>query len=839
MNLEEKMHTPVIAQYLSIKSENPDYLLFFRMGDFYELFFEDAKKVSFLLDIVLTSRGKSGGKPIPMAGVPAHAAENYLRKLLKAGETIAICEQIGDPQKTKGPVERKVVRILTPGTITEDSLLDPAKDISVVSLVLIDDEIGMAELDINSSRFETQSFGLLGDAKTKLEQIQPDEIIFDNDKPFENLFSEGISKRILGSSYFGNNHAINKLAEHLGLSPNEMLDKCNSKAAFHAACGLFQYCSKANGGSLSNITSLGVNKNKNQLKIDRFTIRNLELLRSSDGKKDFSILHYLDKTKTPMGKRLLRRWLLQPLTDKNQLEERLKTVSKLVERNNFTNLQKHLDKFTDIERIALRIRLRRARPTDFLNLRQALENITTTKSYLAKLQNTQIDTLCTFIHNHESLRVYLSKALIENESGFEPHDQIIRHGFDETLDELLTLSKHSDTEIKQMEFEEKQKTANSSLKIKYNKIHGYFIEISRLKIDSVPDYFKRIQTLKSVERFTTEKLEELEKEIFFASTRYNQRVKEIIETISLKVDGEFEKLLETSKSLGRLDVLANLAERATQFNWCKPALVDENTIKIAGGRHAVVEHLAKEPFVKNSLELSDENKTLLITGPNMGGKSTYMRQNAIIVLLAHIGSFVPAESAIIGNIDAIFTRIGASDDLTTGSSTFMVEMTEIAEILNQSGSKSLVLIDEVGRGTSTSDGIAIAASTLRQIAEVNKSFCLFSTHYYELTKFSSLFPTVKNIKLDAVKMDDKIVFLHNVKNGSTNKSFGLEVAKLAGVPQNVVDYAQRIVSREISFESSDKEKMDLVNKLLAKHLDDIAQNKNLKDLIEKIKGICE
>ena len=839
MILKEKMHTPVIAQYLSIKSENPDYLLFFRMGDFYELFFEDAKKVSFLLDIVLTSRGKSGGKPIPMAGVPAHAAENYLRKLLKAGETIAICEQIGDPQKTKGPVERKVVRILTPGTITEDSLLDPAKDVSVVSLVLIDDEIGMAELDINSSRFETQSFGLLGDAKTKLEQIQPDEIIFDNDKPFENLFSEGISKRILGSSYFGNNHAINKLAEHLGLSPNEIFDKCNSKAAFHAACGLFQYCSKANGGSLSNITSLGVNKNKNQLKIDRFTIRNLELLRSSDGKKDFSILHYLDKTKTPMGKRLLRRWLLQPLTDKNELEERLKTVSKLVERNNFTNLQKHLNKFTDIERIALRIRLRRARPTDFLNLRQALENITTTKSYLAKLQNTQINTLCTFIHNHESLRVYLSKALIENESEFEPHDQIIRHGFDETLDELLTLSKHSDTEIKQMEFEEKQKTTNSSLKIKYNKIHGYFIEISRLKIHSVPDYFKRIQTLKSVERFTTKKLEDLEKEIFFASTRYNQRVKEIIETISLKVDEEFEKLLETSKSLGRLDVLANLAERATQFDWCKPALVDENTIKITAGRHAVVEHLAKEPFVKNSLELSDENKTLLITGPNMGGKSTYMRQNAIIVLLAHIGSFVPAESAIIGNIDAIFTRIGASDDLTTGSSTFMVEMTEIAEILNQSGSKSLVLIDEVGRGTSTSDGIAIAASTLRQIAEVNKSFCLFSTHYYELTKFSSLFPTVKNIKLDAVKMDDKIVFLHNVKNGSTNKSFGLEVAKLAGVPQNVVDYAQRIVSREISFESSDREKMDFINKLLAKHLDDIAQNKNLKDLIEKIKGICE
>ena len=836
---EQKIHTPVIAQYLSIKSENPDYLLFFRMGDFYELFFEDAKKVSVLLDIVLTSRGKSGGKPIPMAGVPAHAAENYLRRLLKVGETIAICEQIGDPQKAKGPVERKVVRILTPGTVTEDSLLDPTKDVSVVSLVLIDDEIGIAELDINSSRFETQNFGSLADAKIKLEQIQPDEIIFDNDKPFETFFSEGISKRMLGSSYFENNHAINRLASHLNLSPSDILDKCNSKAAFHAACGLFQYCSKANGGSLSNITSLEVNKNKNQLKIDRFTIKNLELLQSSDGKKDFSILYYLDKTKTPMGKRLLRKWLLQPLTDKNELVERLKTVSKLVEGNNFANLQKHLNKFTDLERITLRIRLRRARPADFLNLKQALENITITKSYLAKLQNTQIDSLCVFIHKHESLRVYLSKALIENESTLEQHDQIIQSGFDKTLDELLALSKHSDTEIKQMEFEEKKRTSNSNLKIKYNKIHGYFIEISRLKIQSVPDCFKRIQTLKSVERFTTEKLEDLEKKILFASTKYDQRVKEIIENISLKVDEEFEKLLETSKSLGRLDVIANLAERATQFDWSKPTLVEENTIKITGGRHAVVEHLAKEPFVKNNLELSDKNKTLLITGPNMGGKSTYMRQNAIIVLLAHIGSFVPAESAIIGNIDAIHTRIGASDDLTTGSSTFMVEMTEIAAILNQSGPKSLVLIDEVGRGTSTSDGIAIAASTLRQIAEVNKSFCLFSTHYYELTKYSFLFPTVRNVKLDAVKIDDKIVFLHNVKNGSTNKSFGLEVAKLAGVPKSVVEYAQSIVYEGVSFTISENEKIELINKLLTNHSEDIAQNNNLRGLIEKIKNICE
>ena len=837
---KEKIHTPVIAQYLSIKSENPDYLLFFRMGDFYELFFEDAKKVSFLLDIVLTSRGKSGGEPIPMAGVPAHAAENYLRKLLKVGETIAICEQVGDPQKTaKGPVERKVVRILTPGTITEDSLIDATRDICVVSLVLVDDEIGMAELDINSSRFETQNFASLADAKTKLEQIQPDEIIFDEDKVFGALFSTSVSKKILGSRYFGNSSAIKKLAGQLRLSPNQILGRCDSKAAFHAACGLFDYCSKANGGTLSNITELEINKNKSQLKIDKFTIQNLELLQSNDGNKDFSILCYLDKTKTPMGKRLLRRWLLQPLTDKSELEERLETISKLIERTNFANLQMHLKRFSDLERITLRIRLRRARATDFLNLKQTLENVSSTKSYLKKLQSTRIDSLCTSIHNHELLYLYLRRALIEDEGDVDPQDQIIRNGFDETLDELLALSKHSDTEIKQIEFEEKHKTNISSLKIKYNKIHGYFIEISRLKIQNIPDYFKRIQTLKSVERFTTEKLEDLEKKILYASTKYDQRVKEIIENISTKVDEEFEKLLETSKSLSKLDVLANLAERATEFDWCRPTFVDENTIKIAGGRHAVVEHLAKEPFVTNNLELSEENKTLLITGPNMGGKSTYMRQNAIIVLLAHIGSFVPAQSAVIGNIDAIFTRIGASDDLTTGSSTFMVEMTEIAEILNQSGAKSLVLIDEVGRGTSTSDGIAIAASTLRQIAEVNRSFCLFSTHYHELTKYSSVFPTVQNVKLDAVKMEEKIVFLHSVKNGSTNKSFGLEVAKLAGVPKDVVEYAQKIVYENEIYQSSSNKKISLINELLESYTEEILDKSRLEDLLNKIKDICE
>lgn len=836
---KEKIHTPVIAQYLSIKSENPDYLLFFRMGDFYELFFEDAKKVSFLLDIVLTSRGKSGGQPIPMAGVPAHAAESYLRKLLKAGETIAICEQIGDPQKAKGPVERKVVRILTPGTITEDSLLDPTRDISVVSLVLVDNEIGMAELDINSSRFETQNFESLADAKTKIEQIRPDEIILDNDKPFEAFFSSSVSKKVLGSSYFGNSLAIRKLAEQLRLSVDQVLDRCGSNAAFHAACGLFDYCSKANGGTLSNITALEINRNKSQLKIDKFTIRNLELLQSNEGNKSFSILYYLDKTKTPMGKRLLRRWLLQPLTDKNELEERLKTISKLIERNNFMNLQMHLRKFGDLERIALRIRLRRARPTDFLNLKQTLENVSATKSYLKKLENPQIDSICDYVHNHAVLSRCLGEALIADKNDLEPHDQIIKNGFDETLDELLALSKHSDTEIKQIEFEEKQKTGNSNLKIKYNKIHGYFIEISRSKIQNIPGYFKRIQTLKSVERFTTKKLEDLEKKILYAATKYDQRVKEIIEKISKRVDEEFEELLETAKSLGKLDVLANLAERATEFDWCRPKLVDENTIKITEGRHAVVEHLAKEPFVRNNLELSEKNKTLLITGPNMGGKSTYMRQNAIIVLLAHIGSFVPAQSAVIGNIDAIFTRIGSSDDLTTGSSTFMMEMVEVAEILNQSGAKSLVLIDEVGRGTSTSDGIAIAAATLRQIAEINKSFCLFSTHYYELTKYSSLFPTVQNVKLDAVKMDDKIVFLHNVKNGSTNKSFGLEVAKLAGVPKSVVDYAQKIVYQTESHQSSSNKKINLINELLANYTEEFTENTKLESLVKKIRDICE
>lgn len=832
-------HTPVIAQYLSIKSENPEYLLFFRMGDFYELFFEDAKKVAHLLDIVLTSRGKSAGEPIPMAGVPAHAAENYLKRLLKIGETIAICEQIGDPQKSKGPVERKVVRILTPGTITEDSLLDANRDASVASMFVADNQIGIAELDINASRFETQNFTILTDAKTKLDQIQPDEIIMHQEESLTAILPNTVSKREFGITYFKNDNAVQNLAAHLNLSEYQMLNKCGSKAALYAACGLFHYCNKANGSALLNIKSLIVNQNENQLKIDKFTIRNLEILESSEGNKKFSILHYLDQTKTPMGKRLLRRWVLRPLTDKKELRERFETISKLIEKNNFKGLQNCLRKFTDMERITVRIRLRRGKSIDFMKLKQALENISETKAFLSKLNSIYLDSLAVKIHDHVSLYSYLKTALIDDESILKSENRVIRSGFDESLDELLAMTKNSDAQIRQMEIEEKKETGNNNLKIKYNKIHGYFIEISRLKNLNVPLYFTRIQTLKSVDRFTTEKLKYLENEILSASTKYEKRVKEIIEKIAVKVDEEFETLLNTSKNLAKLDVLTNLAERAVEFDWIKPVFSDESLLDIKGGRHAVVEHLSKEPFVKNNLNLSEHRKTLLITGPNMGGKSTYMRQNAIIVLLAHIGSFVPAESAVIGDIDAIFTRIGASDDLSAGLSTFMVEMTEIAEILKNSKKTSLVLIDEVGRGTSTSDGIAIAASTLRQIAEINKSFCLFSTHFYELTKYSLVLPTVENIRLDAVKIKNKIVFLHSVKSGSTNNSFGLEVAKLAGVPESVVKYAETIVPHPDSTSISNDQKLSLTQKLLEDYLEITSKRDEAKILLEKFKDICK
>ena len=540
-----------------------------------------------------------------------------------------------------------------------------------------------------------------------------------------------------------------------------------------------------------------------------------------------------------MGKRLLRRWILRPITDKTELNIRLETVSKLIEKNNFEQIQNCLRKFTDIERITLRIRLRRAKAIDYLKLRQALENISITKSHLNILQDSHLTSLYKNINNHSSLHQVLKEALINNENELEFNKNIIRNGFDKYLDELSAISAYSDAEIRQMEEDERNETGINNLKIKFNKIHGYFIEISRLRTRNVPDYFKRIQTLKSVERFTSEKLRNLESKILYASSNYEKRVKELIEGIALKIDSEFEKLLETSRNLGRLDVLTNLAQRALEFDWCKPRLTNNDIIDVEGGRHAVVEHLSKEPFVKNNLRLSNRNKTLLITGPNMGGKSTYMRQNAIIVLLAHIGSFVPADSATIGNIDAIYTRIGASDDLSTGQSTFMVEMTEIAEIIKNSKNTSLVLIDEVGRGTSTSDGIAIAASTLRQISIINNSYCLFSTHYYELTKYSAAFPMIKNVRLDALKAEKKIVFLHNVKEGSTNKSFGLEVAKLAGVPDSVVEYAQSIVQQANEIDLSNEEKMWLIKQLLENHSDVYSGRAEIQNLVQKLKEICE
>lgn len=839
MKTEDTPHTPVIAQYLSIKRENPDYLLFFRMGDFYELFFEDAKKAAELLDIVLTSRGKSAGEPIPMAGVPAHAAENYLKKLLKNGETIAICEQIGDPQKSRGPVERKVVRILTPGTVIEDSLIDSSRDTCVASLFITKNEIGLAELDINSSRFETQRFENFSEAITKLERIQPDEILINHEASLGMILPNYTTKKQLGTAYFKDDYAIEALIKCLKTSKAEIRNKCESEVALYAACGLIRYCSKANGGILTNINRLSVNRNEDQLKIDRFTIRNLEILQSNEGNKNFSILHYLDQTKTPMGKRLLRRWILRPITDKTELNIRLETVSKLIEKNNFEQIQNCLRKFTDIERITLRIRLRRAKAIDYLKLRQALENISITKSHLNILQDSHLTSLYKNINNHSSLHQVLKEALINNENELEFNKNIIRNGFDKYLDELSAISAYSDAEIRQMEEDERNETGINNLKIKFNKIHGYFIEISRLRTRNVPDYFKRIQTLKSVERFTSEKLRNLESKILYASSNYEKRVKELIEGIALKIDSEFEKLLETSRNLGRLDVLTNLAQRALEFDWCKPRLTNNDIIDVEGGRHAVVEHLSKEPFVKNNLRLSNRNKTLLITGPNMGGKSTYMRQNAIIVLLAHIGSFVPADSATIGNIDAIYTRIGASDDLSTGQSTFMVEMTEIAEIIKNSKNTSLVLIDEVGRGTSTSDGIAIAASTLRQISIINNSYCLFSTHYYELTKYSAAFPMIKNVRLDALKAEKKIVFLHNVKEGSTNKSFGLEVAKLAGVPDSVVEYAQSIVQQANEIDLSNEEKMWLIKQLLENHSDVYSGRAEIQNLVQKLKEICE
>jgi DNA mismatch repair protein MutS len=794
MSIEQKAaspHTPMMQQFLRIKAEHPDTLLFYRMGDFYELFYDDAKKASHILDITLTSRGQSAGVPIAMAGIPYHAAEGYLAKLLKHGESVAICEQIGDPATSKGPVDRKVVRIVTPGTVTDEALLEDRKDNLLVAVCGFDAKYGIASLDVTSGRFVLQQVDIEDQLLSEIGRLNPAEL----------LFSEGWTlpvslKQRGGLCRRPPWHFEPESARLLVLKQFNALDLkgygCNDLPAAIAAAGaLLQYIKDTQQSALPHIQGISAESSSDSIVLDAASRRNLELDFHPTGQTEFTLLGVLDKTATAMGSRCLRRWLNRPLRDHQILKHRYACISSLLDGKLYKDVQIHLRRVGDIERISSRIALKSARPRDLLVLRNTLAVLPDLQTVLACCDNPHLTLLLQNIGEYPALLALLQQAIVENPPVLIRDGGVIAAGYNQELDELRNLSQNADQYLLDMESRERASTGISTLKVNYNRVHGYYIEISHLHADKIPPHYTRKQTLKGAERYITEELKAFEDKVLSAKEKSLSFEKALYDQLLTQIAVDLLPLQQCAAALAELDVLTNFAERSYTLNLAQPTLSsDRPGIHIEGGRHLVVEQVSDTPFVANDLSLSNKRRMLVITGPNMGGKSTYMRQAALIVLIAHIGCYVPAKNLICGPIDKIFTRIGASDDLASGRSTFMVEMSETANILHNATANSLILMDEIGRGTSTFDGLSLAWACADYLAKETKAFTLFATHYFELTTLVDEQKTIANVHLDAMEHGDKIIFLHAVKDGPANQSYGLQVASLAGVPRSVIEKAK-------------------------------------------------
>ncbi len=795
MSKEQPQHTPMMQQYFRIKAEYPDILLFYRMGDFYELFMDDAKKAAALLDITLTARGSSAGDPIPMAGVPYHAVEQYLAKLLKVGESVAICEQIGDPAKSKGPVERKITRLLTPGTVTDDYLLDDRRDNLLVAIARTENHYGIAAIDLSTGRFTVQQADSDTTLHNEIERLQPAEILHDEDwKP---AFARNRISTPRPQWHFDLDTAKRLLLRQFEVHDLDGFGCNHLPLAIAAAGALLNYVQETQRTALPHINSLTVELSDEGIILDAASRRNLELEYSISGEHKNTLISVIDKTATSMGSRLLRRWLNKPLRDRFILRNRHQAVGALLDQYRYETLLETLRGIGDIERIASRIALGSARPRDLSTLRGSLHVIPRIHSLVGTVDNPHIQQLQTNIDLHDELRSLLDAAIIDNPPVVIRDGGVIAPGFDPELDELRNLSENADQYLLDLEAREKVRTGITNLKVAYNRVHGYYVEIPQSQLSRIPADYIRRQTLKGVERFILPELKKFEDKVLSARERALAREKAIYDNLLHDLLEHLTPIRSSAQAIAELDVLSNFAERANTLNYNCPALVDGAGIQIEGGRHPVVERTLDNPFVPNDLYMDSRRRMLMVTGPNMGGKSTYMRQVALIVLLAHIGSYVPAQTARLGNIDRIFTRIGAHDDLSTGRSTFMVEMTEAANILNNATAHSLVLMDEIGRGTSTFDGLSLAWAIAEFLARDRKAFTLFATHYFELTSLAEQISTIANVHIDAVEHGDKIVFLHAVKEGPANQSYGLQVAQLAGVPKGVIAQAKKkLVSLE-------------------------------------------
>ncbi|MFM4720084.1 DNA mismatch repair protein MutS [Aeromonas bivalvium] len=783
-------HTPMMQQYLTLKAENPEILLFYRMGDFYELFYDDARRAAQLLDISLTKRGQSAGTPIPMAGVPYHAIEGYLAKLVQLGESAAICEQVGDPATSKGPVERKVIRIVTPGTVSDEALLSERQDNLIAAVYHDGRQFGYGTLDIGSGRFFINQFEKEETLLAELQRTNPAELLYPESFEFMTHIAgrRGLRRRPEWEFELGTARKL--LCQQFGTQDLVGFGVERSETALCAAGCLMQYVKDTQRTALPHIRSVRLDQPDHAVIMDAATRRNLELTQNLAGGYENTLAEVLDRTQTPMGSRLLKRWLHQPIRDRVLLRGRQSTISELIEQNLYDELGALLRQVGDMERVLARLALRSARPRDLTRLRQAFAQLPHLQTLLAGSEHEAVQRLRERAATFPELQDLLERAIMETPPVLIRDGGVIRAGFNAELDEIRDLADGATAVLARIEEREKQETGINTLKVGYNKVHGFFIEVSRANSHLVPSHYIRRQTLKNNERYIIDELKQYEDKILTAQSRALALEKRLYEELLDALLPQLAELQESAAALAELDVLANLAERAETLNYQCPTLTDEDQILIEGGRHPVVEQVMKDPFIANPVSLKQGRQMLIITGPNMGGKSTYMRQTALIVLLAHIGAYVPADSARIGPIDRIFTRIGASDDLASGRSTFMVEMTETANILNNATAQSLVLMDEIGRGTSTYDGLSLAWACAEQLASKIGAYTLFATHYFELTRLPELLPNLANVHLDAVEHGDTIAFMHAVQEGAASRSYGLQVAALAGVPKSVIHQAR-------------------------------------------------
>ena len=790
---DNQLHTPMMQQYLAIKAQHPQELVFYRMGDFYELFFDDAKKAARLLDVTLTARGKSAGSPIPMAGVPFHAADNYLARLVRLGESVAIVEQIGDPATSKGPVERKVMRIVTPGTVSDEILLDEARDNLLVALFHNEGKTGIAALDITSGRFTVQETEHIEALIGELQRLNPAELLIQDDIALPDVVTRRAGVRKLAPWEYDFDTAQRLLTQQFSTHDLAGFGCADMLLALRAAGCLMSYVKQTQRAALPHIHALSVERRGEAVEMDAATRRNLELDTNIAGTQENTLFSVVNTCATAMGARLLRRWLHRPLANLHTLLQRQQSVADLLEQYRYEPLRDVLKEVGDVERILSRVALRSARPRDLTRLAQSLACFPTLRAQL-------LDSTASLIHFANRISEFpdtvtlLEKALVENPPMVIRDGGVIAEGYDAELDELRAISENAGDYLVQLELRERERTGLPNLKVGYNRVSGYYIELPTAQSKQAPDDYIRRQTLKNAERYITPELKQFEDKALSAKSRSLAREKQLYEALLDRLHEHLLNLQNSAQVVAELDVIAALAERAEALHWCRPALTEKSGIDIINGRHPVVEQVVQqlhgEAFVPNDLVLDDQQRMLIITGPNMGGKSTYMRQTALIVLLAHIGSFVPAERAQIGVVDRIFTRIGASDDLASGRSTFMVEMTETANILHNATPNSLVLMDEIGRGTSTFDGLSLAWACAHFLAERVHAFTLFATHYFELTSLPDECAGVGNAHLDASEHHDGIVFLHKVQRGAASKSYGLQVAKLAGIPREVLEAAK-------------------------------------------------